>query len=114
MKKAIIGLFAGIMSGFFGSGGGMILIPAYLYILKMKDKKARATSIISIMPMVIVSSLFYIKANYIDLNLSIKCIIGGIIGGIIGTKLLDKISTKTLRILFTCFLIYSSARMIIA
>lgn len=114
MKKAIIGLFAGITCGFFGSGGGMILIPAYLYILKLEDKKARATSIISIMPMVITSSLFYINANYIDLNLSIKCIIGGIIGGIIGTKLLEKISTKALRIMFIFFLIYSSVRMIIA
>ena len=112
-KKAIIGLFAGIISGFFGSGGGMILIPAYLYILKLEDKKARATSIISIMPMVIVSSIFYINANYIDISLSIKCIMGGIIGGIIGTKLLDKISIKTLRIIFIFFLIYSATRMLV-
>ena len=40
--------------------------------------------------------------------------IGGIIGGIIGAKLLKKISTKTLRILFIVFLIYTSVKMIIA
>ena len=113
VKKAIIGLFAGLICGFFGSGGGMILIPAYLYILKMEDKKARVTSIISIMPMVIVCSLFYINANYIDLNLSIKCIIGGIIGGIIGTKLVEQSSIKTLKIMFIFFLIYSSVKMIV-
>lgn len=112
IKKVIIGIMAGLVSGFFGAGGGMILVPAYIYILKMPDKRARATSIFSIMPMVLVSSLFYIQKDYLNWQLGIKCIIGGIIGGIIGTKLLEKFSTKTLKILFTFFLIYAAIKMI--
>ena len=47
-------------------------------------QKARATSVFAILPMVVVSGLFYYKNDYIDWNLGIKCAIGGIIGGIIG------------------------------
>ena len=114
IKKAIIGLFAGIICGFFGSGGGLILVPAFIYILKMEDRNARATSVFSIMPMVIVSSLFYIGSEYVDYNLAFKCIIGGTVGGIIGAKILQKISIKALRVMFILFLIYASVRMIFA
>lgn len=55
IKKVIIGLLAGIISGFFTSGGGMILVPAFIYMLKIDDVKARATSVLCILPMVITS-----------------------------------------------------------
>ena len=45
LKKVVIGLLAGIISGFFSSGGGLILVPAFVHILKMDDKMARATSV---------------------------------------------------------------------
>ena len=56
-KKVILGLISGIICGLFAAGGGMVLVPAYVYILKMDEVKARATSIFSILPMVFVSGL---------------------------------------------------------
>ena len=47
--KIVIGFIAGIISGLFASGGGLILVPAYVYIIKMSEEKARATSILSIL-----------------------------------------------------------------
>ena len=44
-KKLIIGLISGIVSGFFSAGGGLILVPAFIYFLNMDEKKARATSV---------------------------------------------------------------------
>ena len=73
---------------------------------------ARATSIFAILPMVIASSVFYFKGNYIDWKIGILCAIGGIIGGYIGAKLLKKLSNKTLEIFFIAFLIYAAVRMI--
>ena len=92
----------------------MIVVPALIHLFKIEDSKARATSVFAILPMVVASGVFYYKNDYVDWNLGIKCAIGGIIGGIIGAKLLKKISTKTLRILFIVFLIYTSVKMIIA
>ena len=42
-KQIIIGIMAGVISGFFASGGGMILVPAFVYLLNMGEQKARAT-----------------------------------------------------------------------
>ena len=63
LKKIIIGMIAGLISGIFSTGGGMILVPALIYILKMDNVKARATSITCILPMVITSSIFYARSN---------------------------------------------------
>lgn len=112
IKKVIIGLSAGLICGFFATGGGMILVPAFMYILKIEPLKARATSVCCILPMVIASSFFYYKSNYIDWSIGLLCAIGGIIGGYIGAKLLGKIPDNILKIAFTCFLIYVSINMI--
>ena len=113
-RKILVGLIAGTISGLFAAGGGMIVVPALIHLFKIEDSKARATSVFAILPMVVASWVFYYKNDYVYWNLGIKCEIGGIIGGIIGAKLLKKISTKTLRILFIVFLIYTSVKMIIA
>lgn len=112
-KKALIGIIAGIICGLFASGGGLILVPAFIYLLKMEDKKARGTAVLCILPMVITSSIFYYKDKFINWQIGAMCAIGGIIGGIIGAKLLKKIKTKYIRILFTCFLLYVSIKMLI-
>lgn len=112
IKKVLIGFFAGIICGFFSTGGGMILVPAFIHILKMDSKKSRGTSIFCILPMVITSSVFYYKNNYINWKLGIICALGGTIGGFIGAKLLKKIPEKILEIVFTAFLLYISYKMI--
>ena len=112
LKKASIGLLAGIVSGLFSTGCGMILVPAFIYLLEMEDTKSRGTSVFCILPMVITSSFFYYKGNFINWKTSILCGIGGAIGGCIGTKLLKKLPEKILKISFTIFLIYISFKMI--
>lgn len=111
-KIILIGLVAGFVSGLFATGGGMILVPAFIYFLKLNEKKARGTSLFAILPMVITSSIFYYNNNYINWKIGILCAIGGVIGGIIGSKMLKKLSDKTLRLFFAIFLMYVSIKMI--
>ena len=112
IKLALIGIISGFISGFFSTGGGLILVPAFMYILKLESNKARGTSVFCILPMVITSSFFYYKGNYIDWRIAIYCAIGGTIGGYIGAKLLRKIPEKYLKIAFTILLIYVSFKML--
>lgn len=107
MKKAILGIIAGIISGMFASGGGLILVPIFTYVLRLNEKEARATSLFCILPMVILTAIVYGRNNFIDWNLGIKCAIGGILGGFIGGKLLNKIKDKYLQIAFILFLFYA-------
>lgn len=110
---ALIGIIAGIICGLFASGGGLILVPAFIYLLGIEDTKARGTAVLCMLPMVLTSSIFYYKGNYINWSIGIMCAIGGIIGGIIGAKLLKIIPTKYVRIIFTIFLLYVSIRMLL-
>ena len=112
IKKIIIGFLAGFISGLFSTGGGLILVPAFIYLLEMDAQKSRGTSIFCILPMVITSSFFYYKENYINWKTAILCGIGGTIGGYLGAKLLKKLPEKILKIVFTAFLIYVSYKMI--
>ena len=107
LKKILIGLFAGILCGLFASGGGMILVPSFIYFLKLNEKEARATSIFCILPMVLTTTILYAKNQEIDWNNGIKTAIGGIIGAIIGTNILKKIDNKWLKLIFIIFLLYS-------
>jgi len=112
LYKILIGFFAGIVSGLFASGGGMIIVPAFIYLLKMGDVEARATSVLCILPMVVTSGIFYYRNNYIDWKIGLFCAIGGIAGGIVGAKILNKLQTKYLKIAFTIFLLYASYKML--
>ena len=66
LKKIIIGITAGIISGLFSTGGGMILVPAFIYILKINEKTARATSIACVFAMVLTTSVIYLKNKYLN------------------------------------------------
>ena len=85
----------------------------FIYFLNMDEKKARATSLFCILPMVLITAFFYGRNNFIHWDIGIKCAIGGIVGGIIGAKLLTKIPNKYLKIIFAGFLIYAGINMII-
>lgn len=113
IKRILVGLFAGIISGLFTAGGGLVIVPALLYTLKLEPKKARATSLFCILPMVLVTTFFYGQSNFIRWDIGIKCAIGGVIGGIIGAKLLNHLPEKYLKIAFTIFLVYAGINMII-
>lgn len=112
IKILLVGLITGILSGLFASGGGLVLVPAFVYIFKLTEKEARAMSVLCILPMCIASAIMYNRTNYIDWKLGILCGIGGIVGGVIGAKLLKKINDKYLILIFIAFLIYASVSML--
>ena len=73
IKKVLIGLLAGLVSGFFATGGGMIVVPALVYLIGTREQKARATSLFVILPMVITSGIFYYRNDYIDWKIGFLC-----------------------------------------
>ena len=111
-KLSLIGFIEGMISVFFSTGGGLILVPDFLYLLEIDSQKARGTSVFCILPMVITSSIFYYKSNYINWNSGILCAIGGIAGGYIGAKILKKVPDYILKIVFVIFILYYSFRML--
>lgn len=111
-KKIIVGLLVGFTSGMFASGGGLLLIPAYVYLFNSDEKEARATAIFCILPMVVTTALFYGSSNYINWKVGLLCALGGSVGSFIGSKLLNVLKSKYLKLIFIVFLLYSGIRLV--
>lgn len=109
----VLGIVVGFCNGMFGSGGGSVLVPALEKFLNFEKHKAHATAIFIILPISIVSTFIYlnnIQTNFLQISLIIA---GGLIGGYLGAKLLKKIPTRALHIIFGSFMILASWRMIL-
>ena len=109
----LAGLFVGFLNGFFGGGGGMIVVPILIYLFGLKDKEAHATAILAILPISIASAIIYClngSVNYFDLGFGT---LGFVLGGVIGALLLKKINNKFLRILFCIIMIGAGIKIII-
>jgi len=111
LKYAVIGLITGIANGLFGSGGGTIAVPAMVHLLGAQEHKAHATAISVILPLTVVSSLYYISNGYADWGLTLKVVSGGLAGGYIGARLLSVCPENLLRKIFAVFMAAAGIRM---
>lgn len=112
LKFAGIGLVTGVANGLFGSGGGTIAVPAMVLILGVEEHKAHATAISIILPLSVMSSVFYITNGFVDWWLTLKVTLGGLAGGFLGAKLLGICPTELLGKIFGVFMIIAGVRML--
>ncbi len=105
----ITGLFVGVISGFFGVGGGMILIPILLT-LGFGIKQSIAMSVVQM----VFSSVFGSYTNYkkgnLQINEGIWVGIGGVIGAVIGSFFTDILPSKILEYIFLALVIFAFIR----
>lgn len=108
-----IGAIIGIVNGLFGGGGGMVCVPALIYLISMPTKKAHATAIAIILPLCIVSAIMYLCFFDIQLDVTGFAGIGVIAGGIIGALILKKIPNKVIQIMFSLVMVAAGVKLII-
>ena len=113
IKLISIGLITGFINGIFGSGGGMIIVPALIFLLNLEEHKAHATAISIILPLTIISTFLYLTEDIIKFNIALYVALGGVIGSFIGAKFLNKIPAPLLRKIFGSIIIYTAVRMIL-
>jgi len=108
----LIGAIGGLLGGLFGSGSGLIILPAIIKFLKVDEYVARGTTLITVLFIVISSAFFYYKNDYFNFELGIYTAIGGIIGGMLGAKWMKNIPKFWLSVIFELFVIGISLMMI--
>lgn len=108
----LAGCLAGLINGIFGGGGGMIIVPTLVLLLKYNPQNAHATAILIILPISIISTLFYAYFGVFDLGVTLPVSIGVIAGGVIGAFLLSKLSNKWLIIIFSVVMAVAGAKML--
>ena len=99
-----IGLLAGLMSGLFGVGGGTVIVPLLVLILKFDQRLAAGTSLAAIVPIATVGVISYALHGSVDWIAALVLAAGAIVGAQIGSYLLPRVPITALRWGFVAFL----------
>ena len=108
-----IGLLGGFLSGTFGIGGGILMVPLFVLILGIDQRHASALSLTAVLPAAIVGSITYGVQGDVDVIAAALIAIGGIGGALIGTRLLRTVPLGWLRWGFVVLLLLVAVRMVI-
>ena len=106
LAPAVAGGLAGIANGFFGGGGGMILVPLLTRWCGLDQRRAFATSIAIILPLCALSSAIYFLRGGLDLTAALPYLAGGLAGGFLGGRLFQKLNMDWLRRAFALLILY--------
>lgn len=112
-KYMVIGLLAGTANGFFGSGGGLFLVPLFIGWLKMDQRKAFATSVAVILPLSIAALVIYFWKGSVDFLDALPYLLGGLAGGFISGKIFGRVSVVWLRRIFGLLILYGGVRAVL-
>ena len=109
-KYVITGALAGGANGFFGSGGGLFLVPLFTKWLKMEQRSAFATSVAVILPLSAVSLVVFVMKGGLDFMAALPYLIGGLAGGILSGLVFKKVSVTLLRRAFGLLILYGGVK----
>ncbi|MGQ9575945.1 MAG: sulfite exporter TauE/SafE family protein [Thermoguttaceae bacterium] len=103
---AAIGLIAGIASGLFGIGGGVLIIPALVYLAGFTQHAATGTSLAILLPPVGLAAVIeYYRHGHVDLRTAFVMAVAVFVGGWIGAVLANRVAGPYLRLAFAVFVI---------
>jgi len=110
----VIGFIAGIAGGSLGLGGGIIIVPALIFILGFTQHQAQGTSLaVLLFPIGILAVINYAKNGYVNYKYAIILIIAFVLGSYLGSVISIHLPAKTLKKIFGVFLLLISIKMII-
>jgi uncharacterized membrane protein YfcA len=108
----IIGISTGLLVALMGIGGGFIMIPAMLYVLKMPSELTVGTSLYHMMfTTIFVTILHSLSTNTVDIVLAALLVIGSSIGSQLGVRISKKIHTRHLRLVLAAMLLFLALRL---
>lgn len=111
---ALAGGAAGLVNGFFGGGGGMVLVPLLMSRCGLERRQAFASSVAIILPLCVLSAaIYYIRGN-LDLIQALPYLAGGLVGGLIGGRIFEKVPVVWLKRGFALLILYGAWKALVA
>ena len=111
---SIIGILTGIFSGLLGVGGGLIMIPMFVFFLGFSQHMAQGMSLaVMLPPVTLLAAWNYHKAGYIDWKIALIVSVLFIIGGFFGSKIALKIDQQMLKKVFGVLIILAGLKMLL-
>ncbi len=106
MEFLAIGVVAGILSGLFGIGGGVVIVPALLLTTQMKPATATGTSLAALLlPVGALGAWHYYRHGYVEIGVAAWIAVGLIFGAWLGAYLAINIPASSLQRAFALFLL---------
>ena len=110
----ILGLVSGLLSGVFGIGGAIIVIPALIFIIGLSQHEAQGTSLAFMLPPVgILATWNYWKAGHVNWKIALVLSLTFVVGAYLGSQFSLNISDRTLRRLFGVLMILVAIKLIV-
>ena len=106
-----LGLAAGVLAGLFGVGGGILFVPALTFVLGVEQHQAQATSLLAIVPTVVVGTWRQQRYGNVRWRPAITLGLAGIAGVVAGGFLAESLSGGVLRRLFGVLLLLTAAQL---
>lgn len=111
----LLGLTAGIISGLIGVGGGIIIIPALIFLFGFSQHQAQGTTLALLVPPIgLLAAWTYYQHGYVDLKVAGLICAGFFLGGLFGAKMAVGLSNTVLERVFGIALLLISLKMIFA
>ena len=112
-KGLLAGLAAGFVNGFFGAGGGMVLVPLLIFLVGLPDKLAFSSAISIILPLCVVSLVIYGRHDMLPLSDALPYLIGGAGGGVLAGLWFQKVPAKWLHLALGALILLGGVRLLI-
>lgn len=112
-RAVSVGLAAGFLSGVFGVGGGILVVPALVIVMKMDQRLAHGTSLATVLPISVASLIGYGIGGEVDWPVALFLAIGAVVGAVVGTKLLHVLPPRVLAFAFSALLLATAVRLFI-
>ena len=110
----LLGLVAGVLSGLVGIGGGIIIVPALVFLFGMTQHSAQGTTLALLVPPIgILGAWTYYKAGFVDVKIAALVAIGFFVGSLLGARIATNVSEATLERIFGVALVLIGIKMII-
>lgn len=111
----LLGLLAGLLSGLVGVGGGIIIVPALIYLFHFSQKTAQGTTLALLVPPIgILAAYAYYKVGAVDIKAAGIIIIGFVVGSFISAHFASRFNDVELARIFGVFLLIVALKMIIS
>jgi uncharacterized membrane protein YfcA len=112
IRVVAVGLVAGFLSGLFGVGGGILIVPALVLLLGFSQRLAHGTSLAAVLPIAISSLTSYAIEDKVDWSVGALLAVGAVLGAVIGTLILDRLPHDMLAIAFSILLAATAIRLL--
>ncbi len=109
----LIGLIAGVMSGFVGVGGGIVVVPALIFFIGLTQHQAQGTSLALLMTPVGMFAVYnYYKSGNVKVDYALYIALGFLFGAFLGSKVALKLPPDIIKKVFGAFMLIVALKMI--